>query len=1007
MGTENGRDMATQVIRKAIGNSPDAREIELIGGLVRAHGRVTLLVPHAGMRDVCRRTLADAGLGVGVDVLTPAAWVSALWELSGDGRRIVEPAERRLLLARSIDEAASDPARPADAVALPRTTGSLAMLATAARLYQPFITEARSGSLTPSERAVVDVLERYACALDRLGAVEPSCAAVSLAAMGTGGVPGVHAVVARALDDRPEYLVRLLDACACRVPLLVLEDDGGACAGLSASRLQFAEISGPSARDAAHAELIFGASPSAAGATLAVAAPDPIAAFRALAPRLAARGLEAQLSARVPFEDTRAGQAFFMLQDLLRRMGEEEPSAWWPAPEVPDWIRSPFSGLSHAAPRISRMLDARLRKTRKLDAEGLMAELTSLESRELNRERKLAEEDGRDRRPIVAAAAPRALADGRPARALALMAEAASAASPHAFGAEGLAAREAELAALEEASVLMEAAHRLGVSEEQAVLALPGLATRLTADAVPSASTDPATRVLFISCEELARRAEGSFDAVVLIDMDADAYPLARRETPLDLLAAKLGCPGAKVPAVERHRIQVRRACGAGRRAVLAHTARDRQGDERYAALAYDELKAAFGDAAPPAPELPHEGALLSNLDVAAGRGAVFAEAKVPGTHVLPSGLERFLLPPTRSMGGTEVPRTLSASQIEAYLACPYSWLVGNRASTRRLDVGFGPIEMGNFVHDVMQRFHERLQEEGLRRVDAANLDACLEQMDLAYAEVRADHARGKYTHGKYAREERPRAIRGPLVALDELERDQLDAILPKLRDVVRHESDLMPGFIPAWFEYAFDKEGVAYAGRPLGGRIDRIDVAPAAGAPAGRVPERCERDRFVVIDYKNRASVVSLSCADPTMALEEGEGLDPAWLPGREADRAPKVQTLIYAQALARMGFGSAQGALYLGTRGPQVAGQVTDTLADTEPPSFPHDRVSGFPGVKPPRSRSALHDGTMALTELLDQVERAIAGELDRLEQGRIAPAPASDSCTYCPLTMCERRR
>ena len=64
--------MATQVIRKAIGNSPDAREIELIGGLVRAHGRVTLLVPHAGMRDVCRRTLADAGLGLAVAVETPA-----------------------------------------------------------------------------------------------------------------------------------------------------------------------------------------------------------------------------------------------------------------------------------------------------------------------------------------------------------------------------------------------------------------------------------------------------------------------------------------------------------------------------------------------------------------------------------------------------------------------------------------------------------------------------------------------------------------------------------------------------------------------------------------------------------------------------------------------------------------------------------------------------------------------------------------------------------------------
>lgn len=1071
--------MAVQIIDAVIGVRPDAQEIELLRELSGIYGRASLVVPHAGMRDACRRALADAGAGVGVDVVTPSAWVSALWELSGDGRRIVEPAERRLVLAQLLGDASAS----ASGGSLPFTTGSLEMLAAAARLHLPFVSSCDGASLTASELAVLGLLSKYARRLEELGLVELSQAAVILAHEGEGGVPGVHAVAVRALDDMPEYLLCLFDACAQIAPLVFIEDglaadvvgsleqrfgcasvhleqmhhsgfagascvdqnasgvpaapgfssDGAATAPrgrssavLPGSRLEFAEIAGPSARANAYAGLIVrsvesaaspatnaageflaGTTASASDApTIAVAAPDPVAAYRMLAARLAIHGMCSELTVRLPFEDTRAGQALSSFEDLLRRMESEEPSSWWPAPEVPDWIRSPFSGLSHAAPRIARMLDSRLRKTRKLDAAALMAELKSLESREANRERKLAEEEGREPRPIAVAAVPEALAAGHPARALSLMAKVAAAAGAHAFGQEGRAALTAELSALDAANALMDIARHLGVSEAQALLALPGLAVGIDEVAVADAG-GRCGHVLFLSAEELARRTAGTFDAVVLIDMDADAYPLARRETPLDMLAAKLDCQGIQAGSSVRHRIQMRRACSAGRSAVLAHTAHDRNGDERYAALAYDELKAALGNDASVVSELPHEGALFANLDPAGGAGARLFEATVPSAYSLAPDLARFLLLPTRSMGGVEVPRTLSASQIEAYLACPYSWLVGNRAATRRLDVGFGPIEMGNFVHDVMQRFHERLQEEGFVRVDNGNLDACLMQMDLAFAEMRADHARGKYTHGKYAREERPRAIRGPLVPLDELERNQIESMLPVLHEVVRHEADLMPSFIPAWFEYAFDKEGIAYAGRPLGGRIDRIDVAPAAGIRVGSFPERCERDRFVVIDYKNRSSVAALSCADPTMTLEEGHELDAAWLPGRDADKAPKVQTLIYAQALQSMGFGSAQGALYLGTRGPQVAGQVTDTLADSEPPSFPHDKVSGFPGVKSPRSRGALHDGTMAFTSLLDQVEQAIASELDALERGRIAPAPASDSCTYCPLTMCERRR
>ena len=103
----------------------------------------------------------------------------------------------------------------------------------------------------------------------------------------------------------------------------------------------------------------------------------------------------------------------------------------------------------------------------------------------------------------------------------------------------------------------------------------------------------------------------------------------------------------------------------------------------------------------------------------------------------------------------------------------------------------------------------------------------------------------------------------------------------------------------------------------------------------------------------------------------------------------------------------GSAQGAVYFATRGPEVAGAVADSLTASEPPAFPHDAVSGYPGVKPPRSRTAKHDGFLKFKTLLDTVEEGVARELDALEAGAIAPRPAADSCSFCPLTMCEKRR
>lgn len=1124
--------MPIQIERIPLSAQLGAGELALLQDMLTAHGRVTLIVPRFATRDVCRRALADVGCGMGIDVTTPDGWIQTLWELLGDGRRLVSGTQRKLLMAQALSAhlAESDGADAQHGLA--NTPGTIAMLAQAARSYLSAVEqEAASAALTASEQQMVAVLRRYTALLDEHGLIEGGHAATQLARMLQDQVPAcARGVVFRGVHDLPSYLLELLGAAAQAGDVRVLLEreavseaselaayfgvletrdnasvdgaaqvaDGAAriaggvagatratgradaaeratgrtdAAGQAAERIEPAaqavqatehasaaaqtpvpsvplrcvEVCGPAARDAAYAQLIEAAvaevtevdqaDPSHA---VAVTAPDPLALFRALAPRLAASGIAATVEARMPFSATRAGQALAMLSDFLERIDGEEASAWWPAPEIPDWIRSPFSGLSSGASRVARMLDTRLRKTRNLTKHALLGELESLQSREVNRERTLAERAGRARRPIAVKAVIDALDAHHYAQALQLMAECAAAAPLSAFGDEGLAAKQTELAALDAARAFMDEARSLGVAEDQAFMVLPELSVRVAAYMAPQPERHDAEGVAGASAPEqgdepapivspsspvvafrpvdtVAAARPGQRPAVFLLDADAASFPLAERDTPLTLLAEKLGCTGIAAKPAECQHIAFRGVAEAAQTAVFAYVARDRQAEERYPALAYAEAKeiqAAADSVQPATPaqparmlaaldraigKLPHEGALFANLDLAGGIGAERTVAAVNSEHVLPSELNGYLLLPERSLGSRTVPRTLSASQIENYLACPYRWLVSNRASTRRLDVEFGPIEMGNFVHDVMQRFHERLIDAGLMRVRPETVDACLEQMDAAFEEIRADHELGKYTHGKYAREERPRAIRSGLVPLDELERNRLESMLPKLHEVVRYEADMLSIFTPAQFEYSFDKEGVTYAGRPLGGRIDRIDTAPDAG----------NGERFVVIDYKNRATVRELGCADPTMMLEEGETLADAWLPGRDTDRAPKVQTLIYAQALERVIGGSAQGAVYFATRGPQVAGAVADALVASEPPAFPHDAVSGYPGVKPPRSRTAKHDGTLGFQQMLDAVEAGVARELDALEQGVIAPRPAADSCTFCPLTMCERSR
>lgn len=1017
--------MASSTYTTNAGTALNAGEIGQIASLLHDYGRMTLLVPSYAEGEVCRRNLADADVGTGVDVVTPKAWIAGLWEQFGDGSQLASTSQRRLLMAQVLADADAD--EEASTSSLKNNPGSVNMLAEMARECYPYVVSESSGQtkLSRAEQRSIEMLKRYGALLDGHSLIEPSAAAEVLGTQFSARCPAcARAVAVRGVTELSEHLLRLLEVVAQNGSLAFLYNDRYSaliqsvcdrfdCAaqivrepGPHAPEPSFAEVCGPTARAASYTELAVElGSNCLLGECVAIGAPDPMALLRELGPRLATHGISAQAEDFEQFARTRAGQAFFQLIDLLDRMDTQERSAWWPAPEVADWVRSPFSGVGPFVRHVAVALDTQLRKNRGLTKQSLFAQLDSMQSRELNRERARAEEQGRVPCPVVVKDVIDALDAKQFSRALRLMHEAAKGMPPSAFGTEGLAAQCGELFALQSALEVLEQARILGVSDEAALTALRELNVSTMraygpfTEQVNASDTScgaPCVSIMRIDC--LAEHEDAAFGAVLLADVDAESYPLTERDTVSSVLAAKLGCTGISAAAAACQRDIVARCLQAARHdAVLSYVSFDDAAEKRFPALAYAELrdKAAAKGHLELIAALPGEHMLYENLDAAGGEGACVDDAPRMGEHVLDDELAAYVLLRQRSVGGRLVTRTLSASQIENYLACPYRWFVNNRVASRRLDVEFGPIEIGNFSHDVMQRFYERLVECGVGRITPENVDRCHEEMDIAFDEMCEDHANGRYTHGKYSKDERPRAVRNGLVALDELERARIDALRARFHRVVDHDAVMLSPYVPTLFEYSFDKQGVTYAGRPLGGRIDRVDFAPSAG----------NGERFVVIDYKTGANAAEMACADPTMQLDENESLPSDWLPGRDKDKSPKVQTLMYASALERVTDGQAQGAVYYGLRGPSIAGAVSNNLTECEPPAFPDDKLTSFPGVKG-RTR-VKHDGTMEFSELLSHVEHAISLELDRLQSGDVAPRPTSDSCKFCPLTMCEKRR
>ena len=1005
--------MPVRIYTTSTGTDLSDAESALLVDLVARHGRAVLLAPTFAELDLCRHDAAVAGASLGVDYKTPSSWLRSLWELLGDGRSFVNNMQRQMLFSDMI--ARRD---DADLQPLSRSQGTVRMLARMARDVLPGVAgtgaERRSGDTeqpkpkSDAEARVFELLSAYVSGLDRRDMVEPCEAADMMASALADNLPAcARAVCVRGITSFTHGMLELLSAVAnhggevvvllAREQAAMREDlaaafdargvlfeaaplEGDAAASQAASEAAaqpiFVEVAGPHARAHAYVDAIDELVKTCEAAALrddAAAPADPVRVlvvsarapqlFGELAARLASRRIAAETTEFTAFSQSIAGRQFTALANLIERMkaadeGTASKTEWWPAPELTDWIYSPLSGADAAS---ARTFDKNMRLSRSKTTTGVKSLLQSVQGQVRGARKAASDQNWFKNVPCVASDVFQALWRDKPVTALKAMLAVVEALPDRALGGlDGQARRQAEAALLRHAiDILMNDARALDVSQAATVPVLDGVRTKVdtrsTAYDYETYEVDrtPRAQVRFASLADAAALRPDSYDAVLFADVDLDSYPLSHEEGPLATLTAELGRSGVTLEPAALLRVRFGRAMQAARGPVaLARVTHDRQARGCYPAAVWTELRAHAEAAGAAKVSRVGEGDIVADFDPAAGEGLECKRVVCEAPQHLSAEAVPYLVLRRRDGEGEDaplVPRLTSASQIEAYSTCPLCWFVSYRVKPQSIDAGFGNMEKGNFVHDVLEHLHARLPQEGMERVTPENLPRAQELLREVFDETLAEHA------GK-------RGTEGPLVPLSAVEERQVAEILPQLEGVLAYESEALAPFAPRYLEFAFNELKVEYAGWPLGGRIDRVDVDA--------------ENRAVVIDYKHRTGVEEFKLADPTVRDEEsGEAPidDPRWLP-------PHTQTLIYAQAMRRALDLDTRAALYFSTKGgkPALRGAASDELLEEERGDGRIPGLKkGFPG----------EGGNMDFDTLLDRVEAGIAERLRELEAGNVA--------------------
>lgn len=1015
-------------------------------------GSAQLIVPSSdAVLLVKRQHGAIQELSVGVNVSTFDEWMRDQWKLYGNSDRLLSTTLRKVFFQQVLDGMSTD-----ELGSLNAGKGTVELLS---KLAPEYLTELDqimiSSQLSAGQMNACKVLERYKVLLEEKSYVEVcQCLDYLLQSIPAQGAALIFSRVEDLSEARLKFVRKLSQKREVTFSLYVPEGPAGYAAE---QQLELVGVPGcdcrvdaelaPAAKSQELNDLlarVFRATegnevtPSGAVTFLSplgqlaeaesisryisqrvesgsksfvVYTSNPQKVWEALSQKLAAKGIAAHYKRSVRIQDSLAGRAFASLIDAYATLSERAEleknidyqasehqmgdMSWWPPRTLTDYLISPISGIS-----VERawMLDKSWRGNRTLYATRVLETLSKAAmSSRLCAETIKSLELGR-----IGSAAQRIIEY--------LSAEASDEQSEAAQSEEALLQNQESLKVMSKIVSSAQELHEAGLKlTPQTLKSFIDLCKDQSVMMPVSNGIKSDIQVLIAPVSQAHSFEPHMFDTVIFQGMDTLNFGVKASDGALQEFVRH----ASKTPKVSEFARYQRDFYTALTTASTSVAFEKVEQKDVFNAVALSEVKACYPkDYAKKTGLVRGEEEVLVNLLPQASDQERVAELptiesgeidpKLKNIVVLPRHLTRETLE-QELHGLIEVSREglplLSASQIETYLECPYKWFTQRRIKISQVDTEFAPMQMGTFIHRVLELTHATLLAEALgcdvaevdsavepmllqdvdgSRITSDNLDHAKQVLDICFAQVWDEQFNNIN-----------RASSNELIPHSIQERKQVENIRKELKNLLEFEASHFIGYQPRFFELRFGREEnvVEYAGAQFTGSIDRVDVNAHGQA--------------LIIDYKHKGTN-DLKAYSAKLSLDSE--LSKEILPRH-------VQSAIYAQIMRKQLIKyklEPVAAIYLGTKEQKdkpsfaLAGMATEAATEHIWNMHPEDKKLRDQAVMVVSQNSA------EFADYLDAWENLIAQKVQAMLSGDVRANPCDkDACKYCPVKLCDKRR
>ena len=1015
-------------------------------------GSAQLIVPSSDTVLLVKRQLgAIQELSVGVNVSTFDEWMRDQWKLYGSSDRLLSNTLRKVFFQQILDGTSAD-----DLGTLTTSKGTVELLS---KLAPEYLTELdqimASGQLSAGQMSACKVLERYKMLLEEKSYVEVcQCLDYLLQSIPAQGPALIFSRVEDLSEARLKFVRKLSQKRDVTFSLYVPKGPAG-----YAAEQQLELVGGPGCNCRVDAGLapaaksqeltdllarVFRAregnevTPSGAvmflsplgqhaeaesiswyisqrvesgSKSFVVYTSDSQRVWDALSQKLAAKGIAAHYKRSVRIQDSLAGRAFASLIDAYVTLSERAEleknidyqasdhqmgdMSWWPPRTLTDYLISPISGIS-----VERawMLDKSWRGNRTLYATRVLETLSKAAmSSRLCAETIKSLELGR-----IGSAAQRIIEY--------LSAEASDEQSGAAQSEEALLQNQESLKVMSKIVSSAQELHEAGLKlTPQTLKSFMNLCKDQAVIMPVSNGIKSDIQVLIAPVSQAHSFEPHMFDTVIFQGMDTLNFGVKASDGALQEFIRH----ASKTPKVSEFARYQRDFYTALTTASTSVAFEKVEQKDVFNAVALSEVKACYPkDYAKKTGVARGEEEVLVNLLPQASNPDCVVELptiepgeidpKLKNIVVLPRHLTRETLE-QELQGLIEVSREglplLSASQIETYLECPYKWFTQRRIKISQVDTEFAPMQMGTFIHRVLELTHATLLAEALgcdvaevdlaiepvllqdvvgSRITSDNLDHAKQVLDTCFAQVWDEQFNNVN-----------RASSNELIPHSIQERKQVENIRENLKNLLEFEASHFIGYQPRFFELRFGREEnvVEYAGAQFTGSIDRVDVNAHGQA--------------LIIDYKHKGTN-DLKAYSAKLSLDSE--LSKEILPRH-------VQSAIYAQIMRKQLTKyelDPVAAIYLGTKEQKdkpsfaLAGMATEAATEHIWNMHPEDKKLRDQAVMVVSQNSA------EFADYLDAWENLIAHKVQAMLSGDVRANPCDkDACRYCPVKLCDKRR